>query len=112
MSARLRRNFASLKVLQKAKIKQRKALLTNANTDLVLCIAEIVHNLLKGNVKVGSKQRSQLKRYKKVLRRLANKGTSTKLKKKLLIQQGGFLSALLGPAIGIIGSLLGNVLQR
>ena len=112
MSARLKRNFGLLKVLQKASPKQWKALLKNASNELVLCIAEIVSNVLKGNVKVNAKQHAQLRKYKRVLRTLINKRISVKSKKRLLSQKGGFLSALLGPAIGVIGSLLGNILQR
>ena len=112
MSARLKRNFNLLQVLQKAPPKQRKAILSTATRDLVLCISEIVDNILKGNLKLTKKQVARLKRYKNVLRNMANKKVSTKTKQKLLSQKGGFLSALLGPAIGIIGSLLGNVFQR
>ena len=111
-TARLKRNFDLLKVLQKAPAKQRKAILVNSTGDLILCIAEIIQNILQGNVKINKAQKNKLQKYKSVLRNIASKKTKVAAKKKLLVQKGGFLSALLGPAIGIIGSLLGNVLQR
>ena len=111
-TARLKRNFDFLKVLQKASPKQRKALLENSSGDLILCIAEVVQNILLGNVKLSKAQKSKLQKYKSVLRTVASKKTKTTNKKKLLVQKGGFLSALLAPAIGIIGSLLGSAFQR
>jgi hypothetical protein len=42
-----------------------------------------------------------------MLRRLALKKTPLK-EKKILIQSGGFLGALLGPIISILGNLFGN----
>ena len=113
MSARLKRNFDLLKVLNKASPKQRQAILDTSKNDLIQCIAEIIQNLLQGNVKLSTVQKSKLKKYKSVLRTIANKKTKIADKKKLLlVQKGGFLSALLAPAIGVIGSLLGNILQR
>ena len=106
--SRLKHNLDMLRVLQKVPAKQRKALLSSATSDLVLCIAEIVDNVLCGNVKITNKQCTQLKKYKKVLCDLANKKISVSAKRKLLTQKGGFLSALLGPAIGIISSLFGK----
>ena len=109
MSARLKRNFNLLEVLTKAPFKQQKVILANGTDDLILCLAEIVQNLLKGNVKISQMQRRKLQKYKFLLRNIANKQTDIVTKKKLLTQKGGLLSALLQPAIGLIASLLENL---
>ena len=65
MSARLKRNFKLLKVLQKASPRQRKLILQKASNDLVLCIAEIVDNVLRGHVNLSKAKLKQLSKYKK-----------------------------------------------
>jgi hypothetical protein len=112
MSARLKRNINFLKILQKASPKQRKAIIATGSQDLILCISEIVDNVLKGNVKLSPKQKKQLSRYKAILRQLGNKKLKATIRRKLLVQKGGFLSALLGPVIGIAAGLIGDLLQR
>ena len=112
MSTRLKRNFKLLKLLQKASPKKRKLILHNASSDLVLCIAEIIDNVLRGHVNMPKKKLKQLSKYKKVLRSVANKKVPVNSKRKILNQRGGFLSALLGPVIGVIGSLLGGALGK
>lgn len=60
--------------------------------------------MLKGNVPLNSAQKKKLSTKKNVLRQLALKKTSLRKKQKL-IQSGGFLGALLGPIISVLGGL-------
>ena len=76
----------------------------HCNRDFVCCITECVKNLLKGNVPLNSDQKKKLSSKKKVLRQFALKNTSLRKKQKL-IQSGGFLGALLGPIISVLGGL-------
>ena len=102
---RLKRNFNTLKVLRKAPVQQQKYILAHETKDLIECIGEIIGNLLEGKVKLTSMQKRKLQMYKHMLRKIHSK-RKTAVTRKLVVQKGGFLSALLGPALGVIGSLL------
>lgn len=110
MSARVRRHIDVLKVLLKAKVPLRKAILTNSDQQLILALCEIVKNVLLGNVKLPPKQKKALTRHSALLRKLSDKRIDVKTKKKLFIQRGGFLPAILGPALGLLASVIGNVI--
>lgn len=105
---RLKRNKHMLHVLKHSKPKLRKAILSNADDDLLNTINEIAYNTLQQNNPISSKTKSSLKRHKHSLRRLACPKQSLQSKKKLLIQKGdGFLPILLGTVLsGVIGHLL------
>ena len=112
MSARLKRNWHLLHVLDKAKPQQRKAILKTANNDLVIAICEIVDNVLRGTVKLTPAQRKKLRRYKSALRILADKKICCKDKKGLVIQNGGFLPLVLAPALSVAAGILGEVIGK
>ncbi len=110
MSKRLAKNIDYLRVLCKSNKRQRDGILKGADKELVYTICECIDNCLNGNVKLTGNQVAKLKRKKAVLRRLRDKKVSVTQKKKLLVQHGGFLSALLAPVIGIAGSLIGDAI--
>lgn len=118
MSARVRKQADVLKVLAKGKPALCKAIVKGADQDLLRCLCECSHNILKGNVPLTSAQKAKLTRYKKELRAVAKKSTSQK-KKKQVLQKGGFLPALLAPLLApiiaplatkVFGKVLGKVL--
>ena len=105
MSARLHRHANFLRQLHRASPKQRSKLVKkHCDGEFVGCITECVKNLLKGNVPLNPAQKKKLKAKKKVLRQIALKKTSLRKKQKL-IQSGGFLGALLGPIVSVLGGL-------
>jgi hypothetical protein len=105
MSKRLHRHANLLRTLHKASPAIRKRLLKqHCDGDFVSCITECVKNLLKGNVPLNSAQKKKLSAKKKILRQIALKKTSLGKKQKL-IQSGGFLGALLGPIVSVLGGL-------
>lgn len=53
----------------------------------------------------------KLKRHGKALRKLTNKKTSIKMKRKMLSQRGGFLPLILA-ALPAIGSIIGGIVSR
>ena len=107
MSLCVKRNVALLRLLHQSKPSLVKAILKNAPSDLVRALCECSLNVLKGNIKLSATQKKRLRRYKNILRTLAAKKASTKTRKQML-QKGGFLGALLGPVLGVLGSLLGR----
>src|SRR6266516_6711830 len=112
MSQRLRRHVNLLKALHRASPVIRKRLLKkHFDGDFVACISECAKNILKGNVPLSAGQKKKLSFKKKALRQIILKKTSLR-KKKNLIQRGGFLGALLGPIISVLGGLFNGQQQQ
>lgn len=106
MSACVRQNATMLRFLCGAKPALVRAVMKGAPPDLIKAISECSLNVLKGNVHLTPAQKRRLCKYKRNLRLLAKKTTSTKEKKKI-IQKGGFLGALLKPVLSVLGGILG-----
>lgn len=90
---------------------QRQALLNKADNDVVRGICECALNTLQGTVPVTEERKKKLKKYKNVLRKLADTRKkykkNWKLKKRVIIQKGqGLLPILLPPIISFILSKL------
>ena len=77
--------------------------------NLIDCLCECSKNILKGNVPLKRAQLEKLRREKHNLRLLALKRTPLRKKKKIL-QKGGFIGLVLGPALAVAGSLLGKLI--
>ena len=107
-----------LYVLKNSDDKLRKALLKNGDNELIQTISEIVLNVLQGNVELCDRNKKCLGKYKSYLRLLAsNRGRSrdrnVSLKRKILVQHGGFLPTLLTALLSsAIGTVLNNMTQR
>ncbi len=112
MANRLKKNIDLLKVLSKSDSRLRKAILANAGTDTVRCICDCTHNVLNGNLKLTPKQRRNLTRHRAALRQLTNKSVGIEQKRKLLVQRGGLVSAVLAPILAIAASLLAEKWMR
>ena len=108
MSQRLKKYAPLLRMLNSASPAVRKRLMKNAcSNDFVKCVCECASNIIKGNVPLTTSQKGQLLRRKRLLKKLVLKKTSLKNKKKI-VQTGGFLGALLGPIVSVLGSLFGG----
>ena len=99
MSSRVKRHVEVLQVLAKAKPATLKAIMNQPDKDLVHCICECTHNILRGNVPLTKAQKIKLMWYKQELRALDKKGTSQKRKQRILQTGGGLLPALLAPLL-------------
>ena len=105
MSQKLKKFAPLLRKLYKAKPKAVKKILKDkCDKELIVCLSECCKNILKSTVKLTPGQKNKLSRHKQSLRKLVLKKTSLKTKKRI-IQKGGFLGALLGPIVSILGSL-------
>lgn len=100
---RLEKNKYLLSVLNDAKPKLRKAILSNSDNDLIQTICEIVYNTIRGNCAIDPKTCQQLKKYKKSLRVLSCPKQPLYAKRKIIVQKGGFIPALIG---SVLASLL------
>lgn len=108
MSKKIKKYASFLKRLHKASPRSRKSILDNCcSAEFISCICECAKNVLKGNVPLTKTQKQQLRRRRRYMRKLVLKKTSLKNKRKI-IQTGGFIGALLGPIISILGGLFGQ----
>jgi hypothetical protein len=112
MSKCTARNLEFLKSISKCNELSRKQSLTSCSNDSIKAISEIALNTLKGNLKLTPLQIRQLKKHKKNVRQLAKKKLSVKEKRKLLIQQGGFLPFLIVPFLSALGSFAGKAIAN
>jgi hypothetical protein len=109
---RFEKNLDYLSVLRRCKPKERRAILQNSGYELIKTICECCENVLNGSVPLCEKDKKRLAPYKAKLRELRSRKKSLKAKKQALIQRGGFLPALLGPLIGVIGGLLPDLIAK
>ena len=112
MAYRVKKHLDVLRVLKSAKPKLRSSILKAAEKELIQCLSECSHNVLAGNIKLSPKQRQALCKHRKSLRDLGRKQTKVDRKRKILIQKGGFLPALLTPILAIAGSLIGELVRK
>lgn len=106
MSESVRRHGEMLKFLQRANPSAVKAIIKTASPDLIRTLCECSHNVLKGNVRLTPHQKRKLSRHKHNLRALVKKKGTVKRRKQIL-QQGGFIGALLGPVLTVLKGILG-----
>ena len=111
MPTRTRKNMHLLKVLHDAKPGVRKAVLQKADKELISTICDCVHGILSGKVKISTETRKKLNRSRCALAELHSKRTGLRRKKALLVQDGGFLPALLAPILGLAASVVGGLIK-
>ena len=103
----LERHFGTLKHLAKCSPKDCSHLIGSGSDDLIAALSEICHNLLVGNIPLSDKQLDKLRESADVLREVGKKSTPIKKKRRVLVQEGGFLiPALIGMALPLIKSIL------
>ena len=98
-----------LKLIQNCPASLRKHLLKKLPLRSVKGICECSLNVLNGNLPISSQQKKKLRKYKVTLRKIANRKESLPKKKKIIIQEGGFLNILIPAAISAISTLIHGV---
>lgn len=99
-------HLSDLRLIEKCPKTLRKQLLKKLPIRAVKTICECCHNLLKGNIPLTPKQKKELVKHKTVLRKIAAKKGALYVKKKLIVQRGGFLNILIPAAIGTLSALI------
>lgn len=84
----------------------RKQLLKKLPTRSVKAVCECSLNVLKGNIPLTCKQKKSLSKYKTTIRKIGSKKGSLFQKKKLIIQNGGFLNILIPAALSVLTGLI------
>ena len=90
---------------------RRNKLVDVADSGEIRAVSECIQNILEGNVPVDHKVLQQMKKYKSLLRSLAQKCYPIKQKKRILKQKGGFIGALVPLAISAATSLLPSLIN-
>ena len=91
--------------------KRKDGLVKKEEKDLILVLNKCVINTLYGNIALSPKDKLKLKKFKYSLRKLL-KNKSIQKKKKILIQEGGFLQILLPSDISLISTLLETFVKK
>ena len=105
MSALVKRHIVCIQALTRIKNnKIKKAIIANADADLLCALAECAYNILKKNIPLTALQRRRLSKYRTKLRELAQRRTPAARRRRILLQpqvgegqSGDFLSAFLVP---------------
>jgi len=108
MVSRIKRQYAFLRKLVKSKPHTRIQLIRGANVDQIKSIRESVLNVANRNVPLKPTQLKKLRRYKKVLSKLAFANPTQTHSKRLIIQRGGFLGVLLLAVLSFLTASLAN----
>ena len=107
----IKKHGSMVMAMMQATPQTRKKLVKDSPSEVIRCVSECCHNVLKGNVHLSSAQK-KLYPSRQHLRRLASKSIS--VRKKKLNQKGGVLS-LLAPALlpllgkAVIGGIGGGL---
>lgn len=105
MSENLKCCLQKLVFVTKADPKLQKKLLKNLacnKNDLVKyfkAVQEIVANLFEGNIKLSNLQKRKLSKHLKLIKNIKNKPKNLTHTSRLLVQSGGFLSAVIPPLL-------------
>lgn len=107
MSQRIITHLPKLELLIKSAPRKRRAQLQKANLQFIKSIVECVENVMSGNIQLKRACKEKLKKYKAILRKIFNSDNKLKVKKEIIVQNGGaFLPALLAPVITILADRL------
>lgn len=107
--ASVKKHLPTLKLIQTAKPKIRKSILSHCDQDFIKTILECIQNTLNGDIKLTTDETNKLKKYKQVLRKILHTPCNLKKKRSLIIQNGGaFLRTLLNPIVTAVEYIVEN----
>ena len=103
--SKLRKHFPLLTYLQSLSLINTKSLIRGATREILEAFSEICLNLIKKNVRLTHGQKEKLRPFEEEIYQLALKKHSV-IRKRQIIQKGGFLGALLGSVLPALISTL------
>ena len=92
--------------------KAKKELLLKFNDCVINAISEIALNCLNGKIPLTKRQFHLLSKSQNILRKLTSKRLNNNIKRKILIQSGGFLPYLIHPAISLISAVVSRLIRE
>lgn len=101
MKRKFKKHARTLEYLARCDRHNAKSIVKEGKSDLITCFNEICLNILRNNVELTPLQKKKLVKYKGDIRELAGK-SNIKKTRKIIVQKGGLLTALLAPMLGIL----------
>lgn len=96
----MKKHLPLLQIVQSAKPKLRKTIISNSDLDFIKTLNDCVNNILAGNFILTDSEKQDLKKFKTTLRKISKSKGGLKEKKKIIVQTGGaFLPTLLAPIV-------------
>ena len=80
---------------------QRTTLLRQACPKLVLILADCILNILRGNVPLSRRYKSQLRKHATLLRKIAAPGLGVERRKRLLIRAQSIVPIIVKPVLAV-----------
>lgn len=99
MSRNIVKNSNLLKFMQAASNDYTRAIIHNAQPSLIKCYVEISMNLLDNSFPADQKLKKNVKKYERLLKKLASPKLKTASKRSLLRKFGGKFNKLFLPAV-------------
>ena len=109
---KIRDNKVFLQMLMKSNPKYRKSLLSGAPPEIIHLLGECALNILKGTVTLTKKEKTELRKHKKNLGKLANPSVSNKTKKKVVQKGGSMVPVMIKPVLKAIIPMLADQLVK
>jgi len=107
MSDRMKKNIHFLNSLYNARTsKEKRKILKGAGPRQLNALAETTKNILKGRIPITPKVKKSLCKHKELVRKLASRKIKNSVKKRLILQKGGF------PAIPVILGAISALLPK
>lgn len=106
----LKQNIHLLKMLHEARGDTKRRVLQCCSRDMCNALSEIASNMLKGNIPLTERQYNELRPHAADIERLSKKKTALTTKRQIL-QKGGFIGAILGPALSLLAPAVGSLVS-
>jgi len=106
---RLKDNEGFLKALSTSHGKQAKALIKTAKSKQLDAVCEIILNVIREVIVIPKKLFKKAKKFKKIIRRLAEKTLPRKLRRKLMAKYIPIIKSILASALPIISVVLSAI---
>ncbi len=109
---RLSRNIDFLRQIKKSPKLKRKKILDRSTEDQVKAICDICYGILADKIKLSKAEKRKLAKRADFIRVLGTKSKKVplSLKKRLLVQDGGLIPALLTPILALAATLLSDLI--
>lgn len=102
MTAKVRKHLDFLRLLISSHVKQRRQLINTASDEQLSVLTEAVYNVLKGVCPLSDKDKNNLSKNKKILRKFTDPKLSKRLKSTILRKIHHLIPGLLRPVIRYI----------
>ena len=109
-SQRFETNKNFLCLLAKSNLKL--ALINNADKEQIYSICECILNVCYGNIKLSPEDFNSLKPFKRTFNRILDRKNKLLVKKKIILQKGGFLQFLIPAVISGLASIISAVISK